>query len=396
MISFGSELSDLRERLEYDERVLGSIERVYGEELVIVLRSLLTPPQRLYLRVNTLRISREDVIRILREEGVEAYPDPYIEEAVYLKVHGPNKIRDSGLRVFVDKRAAESIMMGANLYSPGVIRCDPGIKRGSIVSIYSENMILLAEGEAQISCEEALDQRRGLFVKTLKSLYKAPSVRDLSVWRHGYVYPQSLPSMIASRLLEPRENEIIIDMCAAPGGKTSHIFELSGGRARVVAFDHSRKRVEEMIANLERLGYREGIEIRVGDSRYISVDYPGLVADKIMLDPPCTATGVRPKIYDKKNEKELLSLVRYQEQFLREAHKILRKNGLLVYSTCSITYDENEALINKILGEKLFEPIEPPDYIKRISYTGTDGVGIRFHPHKNDSPGHYMILLKKI
>lgn len=396
MISFGSELSDLRERLEYDERVLGSIERVYGEELVIVLRSLLTPPQRLYLRVNTLRISREDVIRILREEGAEAYPDPYIEEAVYLKVHGPNKIRDSGLRVFVDKRAAESIMMGANLYSPGVIRCDPGIKRGSIVSIYSENMILLAEGEAQISCEEALDQRRGLFVKTLKSLYKAPSVRDLSVWRHGYVYPQSLPSMIASRLLEPRENEIIIDMCAAPGGKTSHIFELSGGRARVVAFDHSRKRVEEMIANLERLGYREGIEIRVGDSRYISVDYPGLVADKIMLDPPCTATGVRPKIYDKKNEKELLSLVRYQEQFLREAHKILRKNGLLVYSTCSITYDENEALINKILGEKLFEPIEPPDYIKRISYTGTDGVGIRFHPHKNDSPGHYMILLKKI
>ncbi len=388
---------EIKRRLVYDEYILGSIEKIYGNELLNVLSALLTPPKRLYLRVNTLRISREELLEILKEQDVKAYPDPFIEEAVYLLVDGPNKISDHGLSVIVDKRASESIMMGAEVYSPGVVHCDRDIKRGSLVTVYSENMIALAEGEAQISCEEAVKNRRGLFIKTFKNLYKAPPVRELEIWRRGLIYPQSLPSMITSRLLAPEKNDFIIDMCAAPGGKTGHLFELSGGGARILAIDHSRKRVNEMIKNFERLGYGDKIEVRVADSRYLSIDFPGLVADKIMLDPPCTSTGVRPKIYDKKNRNDLISLVRYQEQFLREAHRIVRRGGFVVYSTCSITYDENEELIKRFVDkEKLFELVEMPEYIRRISSNAYEDLGIRFHPHINDTPGHYIVLLKKI
>jgi len=391
------DLDEIKHRLIYDKRVLESIERVYGDETPDVLFSLLTPPRRLYLRINILRTDRDYVLDLLREEGYNAYPDPVIEEAIYFIIEGPNKISDYGLRVIVDKRAAESIMMGAEIYSPGVVYCDKEIKRGSTVTIYSENMIAVAEGEAYVSCEDAMMSRKGLFIKNINSLYKAPPIRELNVWKRGLVYPQSLPSMIASRLLEPKKNDFIVDMCAAPGGKTSHLFELSGGLAKILAIDHSKKRVEEMTENLRRLGYGDKIDIRVADSRYLSIDFPGLVADKIMLDPPCTSTGVRPKIYDKKTEKDLVSLVKYQEQFLREASKITRKGGLIVYSTCSITYDENEGLIKRFIEkEKLFNVVDVPEYIRRIGSEALEGLGIRFHPHKNDSPGHYMILLKKI
>ncbi len=391
------DLDEIKHRLIYDKRVLESIERVYGDKTPDVLTSLLTPPRRLYLRVNLLRTNRDNVLDLLKEEGYSAYPDPLIEEAIYFTIDGPYKINDHGLKVIVDKRAAESIMMGAEIYSPGVVYCDKEIKKGSMATIYSENMIAIAEGEAYTSCEDTVVRRKGLFIKNLKSLYKAPPVRELNVWRRGLVYPQSLPSMIASRLLEPKKNDFIVDMCAAPGGKTSHLFELSGGLAKILAIDHSKKRVKEMIENLERLGYRDKIDIRVGDSRYLSIDLPGLIADKVMLDPPCSSTGVRPKIYDRKTEKDLVSLVKYQEQFLREAYKITKRGGLIVYSTCSITYDENEGLVKRFIDkERLFDVAEIPSYIKKISSEALKGLGIRFHPHKNDSPGHYMILLKKI
>jgi 16S rRNA (cytosine967-C5)-methyltransferase len=393
-------MSDLnyfvRKIFDYDDFVLDSIKKVYDDKIFDVLYSLTRPSSRLYLRVNLLRSSVNDVVREIREEGYEVFRDELLEEAVYFRVEGPNKVDGSGLRVVVDKRAAESVLMGSNLYAPGVVYCERSIEKGSSVSIYSENNILLADGEALISCEEALRIRRGIFVKVYKSLFKAPPIRDLRVWERGLVYPQSLPSMIVSRLLDPRPGEVIVDMCAAPGGKTSHIYELSRGEAVIYAFDHSKKRIEEMISNLRRLGH-DKINIIHGDSRYISIDHPYIKADKILLDPPCTSTGVRPKIYDHKTGDELRSLVKYQEQFIREAHRILRKGGVLIYSTCSITYDENEGLIKKFLDEKLFEEVDPEKIFReiyRIGERGADDIGVRFSPLK-DLPGHYVIVLIK-
>ncbi|MEZ0289976.1 MAG: PUA domain-containing protein [Sulfolobales archaeon] len=384
--------------LRYERGVLESIERVYGDKLDLVLESLLKPTSRLYLRVNTLKTSVEEVLDLIREESFQAYRDELIEEAIYFKVEGPNSIKDHGLRVIVDKRASESILMGANVYSPGVVYCDPEIKPGSLVTIYSENMIPIAEGEAVTDCKSIKRIGRGLFLKSVKSLYKAPPIRDLRVWIEGFVYPQSLPAMLTSRLLDPRAGDSIIDMCAAPGGKTSHIYELSRGDATIYAFDHSKRRIEEMISNLRRLGHLNSNKIIVinSDSRYISRDYKYLVADKILLDPPCTSTGVRPKIYDLKTERELRDLVEYQRQFLSEAYKVLRRGGILVYSTCSITYDENEGLINRFLRERLFEQLDPPEWVFRIARAGVDEIGIRFDPYNDAMPGYFIAILRKI
>ncbi|MEL9929779.1 MAG: RsmB/NOP family class I SAM-dependent RNA methyltransferase [Sulfolobales archaeon] len=384
--------------IRYDEYVMRSIERVYGGKIDLVLSALLRPPSRLYVRVNTLRASVEEVIEMIRDEGYDVYRDERLHEALYFKVEGPNTIKDHGFRVLVDKKASESIMMGANVYSPGVLECDSMIKAGTIATIYSENMIPIAEGEAVISCEEARRSGKGLFLRNIKSLYRAPPVRELKAWNKGLIYPQSLPSMVTSRILDPRPGEVIVDMCAAPGGKTGHIYELSRGRSFIYAFDHSKKRVGEMISNLSRLGHipSNNLTIEIADSRYLSIDYPNLVADKILLDPPCTSTGVRPKIYDMKKEKDLRNLVEYQSQFLSEAYRILRRGGILVYSTCSITYDENEGLLKRFIDKKMFKEVDPPEWAMNISTPGVDDIGIRFDPYRDDSQGYFIGVLMKI
>lgn len=382
----------------YDDEVLYSIERVYGDLSREVLYSLTRPPRRLYLRVNTLRTSREEVLDLIESEGYRAYPDEILPEAVYFEVEGPVALEDTGHRVVVDKRTAESVMMGANVYIPGVLWCDRSIKRGSWVSVFSENGVLVAEGEAVVSCDDVSRDARGVFVKTHKTLYRAPPVRELAVWSMGLVYPQSLPSMIVSRVLGPRPGEVVVDMCAAPGGKTGHIHELSGGEAVVYAFDHSSSRLREMRENLARLGHSRNIYIHRADSRYISRDYPYLRADKVLLDPPCTSTGVRPKIYDRKTGRDLRSLVDYQIQFAREAHRVLREGGVLVYSTCSITYDENEGLVERLVEEGLYEELDPAEFFDKIyvhASRGLGGVGARFSPHRYEGPGYFIAVLRK-
>lgn len=382
----------IEELFRYDPEVRASIEKALGGSVVEILNSLLQPPKRLYLRVNTIRASREKILDMIFEDGYRAWPDYVVEEAVYLPVEGPEKIEILDKLVHADKRASESVIMGSHLYAPGVLGCK-GVAAGDPVTVVSENGIPIAVGRAEKSCTNMLTEGRGVAVKVERSLYKAPPVRELRVWKEGLVYPQSLPSMAVSKILGPSRGERIFDMCAAPGGKTGHVVELSRGEAVVYAFDHSSKRIQEMVENLERLGHLGFVIVRKQDSRYISRDLPSLVADKIILDPPCSSTGVRPKLWHRLSSKDLENLVKYQEQLLREAHRILRRGGVLVYSTCSITSAENEDLLDRLIGEGLFKPQELPGWVLRISKR-VSSWSARFDP-RDGHPGFFIALLRK-
>lgn len=391
------DLSALREEIlkqifSYDEKVISSIVMAFGGDIRDILLSLIKPPERLYMRVNILRTTREEVIEHIEREGYRAYADETLDEAIYIPIEGPYEIEPLGERVVADKRASEAVMMGSNLYSPGVISCER-VRKGDTVHIVSENGFLLAVGRAIVNCEEALRSRRGVFIEVEKSIYRSAPIRELRVWREGLIYPQSLPSMIASRMLDPKPGDVVIDMCAAPGGKSGHIFELSRGMATIHAIDHSIKRIEEMRENLRRLGYLDKINIHRLDARYISKDLAGVRPNKIMLDPPCSSTGVKPKLWHRITWKDLESLRKYQIQFIEEAHRSLVDKGILVYSTCSITYEENELIIEETLEKGLFDIIEPPYWVKKISNVSRIG-WIRFDPRKG-GPGFFIAILRK-
>jgi len=380
----------------FSKAVLDALREIYGHQLPQVLNALWTPGKRYYLRVNTLRASRGEVLNLLREEGLDACADEHLPEAIYLPVKGPFKLPEAEKVVIVDKFTAESAMMGSHVYVPGV-RSFRGVERGEEVLVVSERGQPVAFGVAKMSERELLRARRGLAVEVTCSLYRVPPIRELVAFKQGLIYPQSLPSMLTSRVLAPERGELIIDMTCGPGGKLSHICQLTANQARVLGFDRSVRKVRETCEVLARLGCEASV-IKA-DSRYLDMDYPFLAgkADKVLVDPPCSALGVLPKLYDLKSERELASLAEYQRQFLKVAAKLVRPGGVVVYSVCTMTVRECEGAVAFAVEECGLEVDEQPLYLGARGLPGVvRGAELlqRFHPHFHGA-GYFIARLRR-
>ncbi len=225
-----------------------------------------------------------------------------------------------------------------------------------------------------------------------------PKVREVREYELGLFYDQSLPAQWVGHVLDPRPGEVIVDMNAAPGGKTSHIIQLSNGKAIVHAFDRSEGKVRELIETLSRLGMDGLYRVEVRDTRYLNIDRPDLVnsVDKVLIDPPCTDMGVRPRLFDVKTMETVKSTAEYQRQFIKVAWRLLRPGGILIYSTCTIPPLENED--NMAYAESLgFEIVDIS--IPNASGGLTDRYRksvVRFYPHVHDTPGFFIAKLRKL
>jgi len=366
-------------------------------QTLCMLKALLSPSSRYYIRVNTLKSTRDEVLESLLKEGIKAFKSKILPEAICVPIRGPFKIRLHKKIVVVDKFTAESVLLGADVYIPGVLKAH-NVKEEDIVSIVSPEGYLVAEGIALISSKEMREKSHGIAVKVTNSKYRAPKVRELYTFKKGLIYDQSLPAMITSRVLEPKPGELIVDMCAAPGGKTTHIAQLTKNKSNIIAVDRSKNKIKRLIENCERLGVT-CVKTLVYDSRYLSKELGKNVADKVLLDPPCTALGVRPKIYENKKCKDILATAAYQRQLLKEATKITRKGGVIVYSTCTLSVEENEMnilyAINK-LGLKLLKQsitVGMPSslILPELHLTYVQ----RFLPHIHETPGYFIAKLLK-
>jgi predicted RNA-binding protein (TIGR00451 family) len=284
--------------------------KLFGSEAEEIMASLRTPVEKYYIRVNTLKTSRSELMRRLRREGLKPKRSPYLEEGIYFERKGPNfdDDYDPGLKkVVANKFASESVYQGAMLYAPGVLKADKGIKPGDEVEIRDPRGLLVGIGIARMSGKEMITATRGLAVEVTLPKFKLPSLSELESFKEGLFYAQSLPSMVASRVLEPSEEDLIIDMAAAPGGKTSHIAQLMGNRGEIIAIDKSRNRLRKMEAELKRLGVKN-VKLIHMDAR--KLPELGIEADKILLDAPCTALGIRPKLWETRTPKEVEATAR--------------------------------------------------------------------------------------
>ena len=171
----------------------------------------------------------------------------------------------------------------------------------------------------------------------------------LDIYTQGKVYLQSLSSMLPPLLLAPQAGEDVLDMCAAPGGKTSQIAALTNNEAHLTACELNVPRAEKLAYNLNKLG-AANINVMRTDARKLDEFFR---FDKILLDAPCTGTGT-VRAGDKKAEAritpQLLSKVsRSQQALLNRALTILKPGGTLIYSTCSVLAQENEDQVRNAL-----------------------------------------------
>ncbi|MCR6668926.1 MAG: methyltransferase domain-containing protein [archaeon YNP-WB-040] len=387
----------LAEGARFSEELFSYLSKFFGSfKTSNIIGALMHPPSFYSIRVNTLKASVEEVYRSLCEKNIETIFHPILDDVLLIKVKGPFEIEVQGKIVVADKKAAESVYVGADLYAPGVISAK-GVARSDFVTIVDEKGFPVANGIAMQSEIDILNQRKGLAVKVLRSRYQSASIRCLDEYVSGKIYDQNIPAILTSIILEPTPHDVIVDMCAAPGGKTTHLAQLTSNKAKIYAFDNSKSKISKLIENINRLGVRN-VSVIFSDSRYLHVDYPSLKADKVLLDPPCSALGVRPKLFEYKSVRDIVACAQYQMQFFKSAVEILKKGGILVYSTCTITPDENEIIVKYALENF------PLELDKQILYLGTQGLNIikgsnllqRFYPDEHDTPGYFIAKFVKV
>lgn len=155
--------------------------------------------------------------------------------------------------------------------------------------------------------------------------------------------------MQAASLLQPQPGELILDMCAAPGGKTCHLAELSDDQAIITACDVSEDRLQRIRDNADRLQLKSVTTLLVARDGH---NFPAGPFDAILVDVPCSNTGVlgrRPEARWRFSEQELVDLVPLQSRLLIQACERLRPGGRIVYSTCSVEAEENRQVVDAVL-----------------------------------------------
>lgn len=177
-------------------------------------------------------------------------------------------------------------------------------------------------------------------------------VRDSDLFADGLVYIQNAASWLPVLALDAQAGDAVLDVCAAPGGKTSHIAASTGNKASITANDNSRPRLAKLRANLDRLGVTE-YETTLYDAAQLARKLEGQTFDRILLDAPCSGEGMmyysRDKDFATWSVAQIHRLQALQKRILSQAWRLLEPGGRLVYSTCTMAPEENEAVIDYFL-----------------------------------------------
>lgn len=212
----------------------------------------------------------------------------------------------------------------------------------------------------------------------------------------GNITIQDEAAGLSSFVLAPKEGEIVLDACSAPGGKTTYLAELMHNKGKIVAWDIYEERLKQVEQNAKRLGI-DIIQTEVHDATKLKEEYVEKF-DKILLDVPCLGLGVirrKPDIKWNRQEEDIKEISDIQFNILKTCSKYLKKNGTLVYSTCSMLKEENDAIIEKFIKEEKFETVNIEEQIPNEFSKITTNNMVQFLPSQNHD-GFFITMLKKI
>jgi NOL1/NOP2/sun family putative RNA methylase len=229
------------------------------------------------------------------------------------------------------------------------------------------------------------------------------SVSD--TWGHwaGHFYIQQASTALAVQLLAPRPGEKILDMCAAPGGKTTHLAEAMEGRGEIVATEVNDGRIRALLGNIYRLGLPNILVVRA-DGRTLPDE---ALFHRVLVDVPCSAQGtIRKKggRVPSRSRRFMKQVTRAQEKLLRRAIDVTAPGGVVLYVTCTFGPEENEAVVSRVLADApvSVEALDPPvphapgvTSFGEVSYDPRLAGAVRIYPHHLDSGGLFICRLRK-
>ena len=222
----------------------------------------------------------------------------------------------------------------------------------------------------------------------------AGAIQKLPGYQEGWWIVQDSSAQLVTHLLAPQPGETVIDACAAPGGKTTHIAELMQDRGTIIACDRDGKRLKKVQANAQRLNLRS-IQTCVGDS--LELKQFRAKGDRVLLDAPCSGLGTlhkRPDIRWRQTPDKIEELSRLQTDLLEQVATWIKPKGVLVYATCTLNPLENEKVIQSFLSNHPHWSIEIPSSFKGCHFATREG-WFKIFPQRHNMDGFFLVRLKK-
>jgi 16S rRNA (cytosine967-C5)-methyltransferase len=215
-------------------------------------------------------------------------------------------------------------------------------------------------------------------------------------YQKGFFIRQDKASILVGEVANPKPNDIVLDVCAAPGIKTSHLAQIMGNTGRIISVDYDERRLKSWKILIDRLGVENAEPVLADASKPYSL--PDVEADLVVVDPPCTGTGLLHKSPSSKwrlTPRSIDNMARLQKRILWNSADHLKEGGILVYSTCSITVEENEDVINSLLERAPeYKLVESSPRIGEPGLKGMDEAQ-RLYPYKHACNGFFIAKLVK-
>lgn len=340
------------------------------------------------IRCNLIKISPKDLKKRLEDNGW-IITQPY-------KNH-PDVMVVEGKKTISEKIAKPTSQKVGDRFRESISR----VAGGDLVDKNSSDPV---RGDAGPQGSQKLGRRRG------EILDLAPGELGRAL-EHllGYYYIQELASMLPVIALDPKPEEIILDLCAAPGSKTTQLASYMNNSGNIIANEMSLGRIKILASNLERCGVANTIITRKEGSAACKRFKKGNIKfDKILIDAPCSGEGTlrsTTKTYLMWNLNTVKALSGMQKKLVSEAIEILKPGGTLVYSTCTHAPEENEAVVDFVLKnfpqmkiKKITLPIKPRPGIlswQEEKYAEEAKHACRIYPHDNNTEGFFIAKFVK-
>lgn len=236
-------------------------------------------------------------------------------------------------------------------------------------------------------------------------LNQPQNLGSLHEFLQGYYYLQNVASMLPAHILNPKPNDVVIDMCAAPGSKATQLAQIMKNKGTLMLIDKNMNRIPALEINLRRMGILNSMILNY-DS--INLERLNIRANKILLDVPCTGEGLIRQDKSRKLSKsinDINKMASIQKRLLKAGLGALKTGGELLYSTCSIAPEENEFVINSVMQNNPQYSIERIKFQYGLNgYNKIYGTNLmedlsnsqRLFPHIHNTIGFYICLIKKL
>ncbi|KAF2903633.1 hypothetical protein ILUMI_02540 [Ignelater luminosus] len=420
--------------------------------LSILLKWLCTSPQVTSFRVNTLNYTTnevqtriaDEIKKLLLKTAIKVQHDliaPNIEihsvlpEVILL--HNLNKnwlsLETQLKEIVIDVNCAAAVLRGAHIFAPGVLGMESGINKEDKVSIYADlsgkckkgllkkyeclQKMFIGNGVVKMVRYELFGENLkpvGIAIEVTDTISHCPNIGE-DFLENGSAILQNLPSIVCTHILNPKPGEVVLDMCASPGNKTTHIAALMQNMGTLIAIDKTPSKIQQLKNKCDEL--QANVHIFQADStKIMNINETNSIVDilngppfhleifdRILLDAPCSGLGKRPQLSNNISEKVLRSYVPLQKKLFKNAVGLLKTNGRLVYSTCTITLAENEGMVAWAL--RTFNCLELIKVEPYLGGEGLEGAGLtelqrtfvqRFGPDQQiDSVGFFIACFIK-